>query len=68
MTNSKKVNLKSLKDCDNLIGKNVSYYYGRETKNNIRQGLVQSYKQEGRKIWFMISNVCTDMHKIIETI
>jgi len=60
------IKLSSFEDCDNLIGKEVSYYYGSRRVENIRKGIVQSYEQEGRQVWFMISNVCTNMHKLIE--
>tara|TARA_R110002020_G_scaffold288718_2_gene504197 strand:+ start:104 stop:319 length:216 start_codon:yes stop_codon:yes gene_type:complete len=60
------IKLRSFEDCDNLIGKQVSYYYGSRRTENIRKGIVQSYEQEGRKVWFRISNVWTNMHKLIE--
>ena len=45
-----KIKLKSIEDCKELIGKRVSFNYGK----HLRTGIVKSFEQEGRKIYFQI--------------
>tara|TARA_R110002167_G_scaffold295714_1_gene500208 strand:- start:23 stop:241 length:219 start_codon:yes stop_codon:yes gene_type:complete len=45
-----KIKLKSIEDCKELIAKRVSFNYGK----HLRSGIVKSFEQEGRKIYFQI--------------
>ena len=47
---NKKIELRSIADCKELIGKRVSFNYGRD----LRTGIVEDFYQEGRKIYFKI--------------
>ena len=49
---NKKIKLRSIADCKELIGERVSFKYHRQT----RTGIVISFEQEGRKIYFQILN------------
>ena len=45
-----KIKLNSIEDCKELIGKRVFFNYGK----HLRTGIVKSFEQESRKIYFRI--------------
>lgn len=47
---NKKIELRSFADCKELIGKRVSFNYGK----HLRTGIVKDFEKEGRKIYFQI--------------
>ncbi len=55
---NKKIELRGFADCKELIGKRVSFNYGKR----LRTGIVKDFEQEGRKIYFQI---LSDMTKCI---
>jgi len=46
----KAIKIKSIKDCEKLVEKKVSFKYGADERN----GLIKSFYQEGKTIYFEI--------------